>query len=482
MKKLVSLIALLAMLCTLMTQPVAFAADTIDAYAEQDVSAITPKSVADVSTQSYRDGGTTKEDGEFAYFYFSSAGLIHLRNVEFGNVAPASAIIKLAIDNCSASDYVRIYAVPAGTQNVAIASRKLSSITLPGEETAITDETELASYLIAEHYNYFNTGYHYHKEIGADGDVNYEFKLNGAKASELVDVSKDSNVWDIIVCGHISFTDFRFASVSDAYSYQNVFNNGIYDINQFNNGSGTEGYTLAVNKTNSQGGGNATIEFKNMDFGNTQNRKLAAMVNYYKRGSGAYNAGDILFQIKNTAGEWEEYGRLTTVATMSGSGSAPTTHYVMLKDNITGVHDVRLVIESGYCARVYMMKFADLGETAEEAYGTVTYAVDETDPTKTNVVLPINKNYIKGASKFIVALYDVNPDGSKSLALSQNADVNVETVFSNATSRTDYGFDSTLAKIQFNTADIAGREIKAFLWKDMTDFVPLVPATSVTAE
>lgn len=475
MKRTISLFAVIAIMCVMLIQPTVFA-EVADKNAYQDIDVL---SYGKDTTEDWWTAAENKVDGTLSSLLLSGGTYIIRRNVEFGNVAPKAITMNVDLDNSLYWTAVSVYAIPTGSTISKPTGGEIATITLPGS----TETTDADSYLIVDGQLFCaqTGGSYYHKEIGATGFAEYQFKLNGANAANLVKTESTSNKWDIVICASngsaykpFSISEIRFDDSLDAFSIHNPLYNAVYDTAEFPQETG-EGILKAND------GDNVSMVFEDVDFGTEENRNLAAAISYVHNGKdgGSYKEGDIVIEVADDGGAYHEVGRITPV--YSGTTvKSYTTHYSVLTENVKGVHDVRLTLTRDYMARIFLVKFADLGAELEEVYGEV--AVTKGDTT-TKVSLPINKSYIKGDSKYLVALYNVNSDGSKTFDSVTSKDVTVETKVDTIADKTDYGFDNgTLASLEFANDEITGKEIRAFLWTDMTNIIPLVPVTSTTAQ
>ncbi len=488
MKKIVTLTVAVIIMCTMVIYPAVFAdaSETTDAYTTINVADLTS-----ASSPHYITGANPVKDalGNRYAWNLVGAGILYLGNMEFGTDAPTSVIMKLSVDQMNRTyQELRIYALPANTTVNSVNNQRITSMTLNGADEAITDSAAIAAYEIMYQNHYFNeAAYGFDKENNASGLVDYQFMFNSGSALDgIVDSSQESNTRDIAVCGAgWCVNSFRFAKETDAYALQNVYYNSSWSTDYFSGANDVSG-TLAVNNSKVT---NGYLEFNDVDFGNETNRSLAAMIQYGKSSkTGDANLstlGDIIIQVDvEDNGVFVEYGRLAAVYTSDFKGSMnPTSHYTVLYENITGVHDVRIVTTHGYSVRLFMIKFKELSKNCEEIYGEVS-VVDNGDGTY-DISVPVNMSYIKGDFNYIVCFYDVNAS-TQALSALNIQDVRVNTVFPNGAQndnslRADYGWNNTSATLSNVTADeIEGKTVTVFLWRDIVNLKPLAPASTYT--
>lgn len=496
MKKLISLTVVFVILCAMTVCPVAFAdGETSDnAYEWMELGQLSTSGTNYVNgtsyTSKYKADGTVctsasdATSNAVALKVKAANGYIVFGNVDFGTVAPTSVIFNVLVD-VKIDSTVRVYALPVGTNALSTASGKITSMTLPlaeGQEeaTTVTDATAIDAYKIGEwarKAGQYSPYYDY--ETAASGYYTYEYKLDSTKAAALINAGAESNPYMIVICGSDGGTpvirNFKFASDTlDAFAMQSTWYNAARtNIDTSENRTGIN-KALSTGQTASDY--SAYMIYDNVDFGTTAARDIAVSL-FYSKGTGCYD-GDIAVEIDiNDDGAFtddERFAQITTVDTNTASTSAcvGTSHYALLSENITGVHDVKVNFLDPYIARLHNIRF-NVVDPETDVYGDVT--VTESEGTY-SVNMPIRKEYIKGAGKIIVALYNADGEGNPvSLSKVTSDDFTID-----ATAHTDYGWDTAAAVITFPAADIEGKVVKAFLWKDMNNLVPL-SAASATA-
>ena len=494
MKKIVLLLTIMALLGTLLIQPVAFAeVAQKDAYSEINVLGFGGSDTTGYNdycgwrSKNYKVASDKNSGGRSVVF--GSTNSLAARNISFGGSVPRSIVINMDLrKDCgyfgnSNGSRIRIYAFPYGTKITTVSGGAVTAFTLPNTEESLTDAS---SYLIVDQRH----DPRWEREYGANDFVKYEYALNGNNLDRL-----KTGTWDVVITGGhgAAFVSGNGNStmVLDSF-YFNKDNLGAYNVQDaLYNSSVQKGWpeqpntgALATNSYEKDGEDlikESYVEFGDVDFGSESQDQLAAVITYSSK-DGGYARGNLIIELKD--GEnWVEYGRVKVVSTGNTDHIYTTNHRVLLNKNLSGVHDIRVTADSNYFVRLFNIRFERIDDLSK-VYGNVSCEINGDGDY--NVTLPVNMDYVKENAKVIVGIYDANKN---LISIKTPADYSVDTAVIKATTagenvaRNDSGWKNVTIVVPEEEVTaiggFAGKTIRAFLWEDLETITPITPVSEL---